>query len=35
MDECIGIGNLGFIGLGFDRLRLKKGGTGEQFYGRI
>ena len=35
MDECIGIGNLDFICLGFDRLRRKKDGTGEQFYGRI
>ena len=35
MDKRIGIGNLGFICLGSDRLRRKKGGTGEQFYGRI
>lgn len=34
-DGRIGIGNLGFICLGPDRLWRKKGGTGEQFYGRI
>ena len=35
MDERTGIGSLGFNNFGSDRLRWQKGGTGEQFYGRI
>ena len=35
MDARFDTGSLGFNDFGPDRLRRKKGGTGEQFYGRF